>query len=258
MQWIHNFEAEERERSRKSLLTTIVTMLALLIAAYWWTIVRSEVPNPAENQWIAAGRIDFGNMTEGSQEVNNFLDPSATPSDKLTQAEAAESEPTPSNNEEPEISSPNPSEVSAPPAEEKPQKKKIKKKRTAEMLDGESNGGSNHGNNHSGTGNRGTPDSPVLDPDGLYAWGTGDGDGLNGRIPLTLPQPKYEIDEETKITFEIIISPDGRVKSVTAKTLGTSPELKKAGMDAIKRWRFNAIDSRKNQKTHVTIRFKLK
>lgn len=256
MDWTHSFEAEEQQRSRRSLIATTGIMLALLILTYWWTIIYGEVPNPEENQWLTAGRIDFGDMTEGSQEVNNFLAPAENPAEEPAQTKTAES--TPTSNEDPLVSSAEPSEVTTPAEEEKPKKKTVKRKRTAETLGSESSGGSNHGDKSSGTGNRGTPDSPVLDPAGLYAWGTGEGNGLNGRVPLALPQPKYEVDEETKITFEITISPDGRVKSVTAKTLGVSPELKKAGIDAIKKWRFNAIDTGKNQKTRVTIRFKLK
>ncbi|MCZ2357206.1 MAG: energy transducer TonB [Bacteroidia bacterium] len=254
---VYDFEAEERKRKQISLVATSVIMLLLFLLTYFLVIVHGQVPNPEENQWIAAGRIDFGDMTEGSKDINNFFEASETPSENAPSS-TAQDDPTPSNNTEPIISSSEPSEVSAPPAEEKPKKKKVKVKRTAETLNDETSGGSNHGNNSSGTGNRGTPNSPVLDPEGLYAWGTGEGDGLNGRVPLALPQPKYEVDEEAKITFEIVISPDGRVKSVTAKTIGTSPELKKAGMDAIKKWRFNAIESGKIQKTRVTIRFKLK
>ncbi|MEO0581206.1 MAG: hypothetical protein AAF135_03190 [Bacteroidota bacterium] len=118
-------------------------------------------------------------------------------------------------------------------------------------------GGSNDGNADSGTGNSGADDVKVLDPDGLYSFGVGEGQGLIGRKPITLTKPSYTVQEEGRITYKFTIGPDGSVQSVRAVSLVQPNQLgiKKAGELAIYRWKFS---KGKRQTVTVTITFKLK
>jgi len=117
-------------------------------------------------------------------------------------------------------------------------------------------GGSNHGDG-TGIGNRGTPNTKVLDPEGLYSFGSGN-KGLLGRRPLLLIKPEYTVQKEDIIRFELTIRPDGSVQSVYPLTLSDAPELIKSGRMAIMKWKFNSVDSEEFQKTQVTITFRLK
>ena len=122
-------------------------------------------------------------------------------------------------------------------------------------------GGSNSG--QTGTvGNVGSPDIKHLDPDGMYdfgAGGGGNGGGLKGRKPLSLSKPKYDVQQEGKVTFEFVVDPSGEVVYAKAVPPISKPALAKAGIDAIKNnWKFSKINSDENQTIRVTMTFKLK
>ncbi|MEL6134274.1 MAG: hypothetical protein AAFR59_13000 [Bacteroidota bacterium] len=118
-------------------------------------------------------------------------------------------------------------------------------------------GGSNDGDADSGTGNSGADDVKVLDPDGLYSFGVGEGQGLTGRKPISLNKPSYTVQEEGRITYKFTIGPDGSVQNVRAISLvqGNQLGIKRAGELAIYRWKFS---KGKRQTVTVTITFKLK
>ncbi|MEM9987841.1 MAG: TonB family protein, partial [Bacteroidota bacterium] len=125
----------------------------------------------------------------------------------------------------------------------------------------ESNSGSNQGNQSSGVGNQGTPDVKVLDPNGLYSFAEGGEGGLDGRRPLSLPEPRYTSQEEGRLTFELTIRPDGSVSYVKVVGVTNKASLKEAGINAIKRWRFSPLppgSSQVTQRVRVSVTFKLR
>lgn len=120
-----------------------------------------------------------------------------------------------------------------------------------------STSGSNHGNETSGTGNAGTPDVKTLDPNGLYSFGSGSG-GLKGRGVLKLGDPTYSAQEEGVLEFKFRIEPDGSVSYATTTGPTTKIALKAAGVAAIKKWRFTALNGAQAQWVTVKITFRLK
>ena len=244
----YNIHKEQQKiRVRSAIITTIITLLIFIIA-WLWVVERDTIPPKDENPYEVVGRIDFGNFTSGSNNKNTFEDVGIQ----------QETQPTPQTTQQNEevITTPEPSPTSQNSAEEtSPQQTEPQ-----EEIDPSSLfelGESNEGDNETGLGNEGTPDSPVLDAKGLYQFGNGK-NGLQGRIPLSLPQPEYTVNKETRITYEFVISPEGNVISVKPITYSTATELINAGKRAIYKWKFNRINSNKNQKARVTITFKLK
>ena len=289
---------EELNKNQKiSLAVSGGIMVVLITIFYFVVIITIKNPPENADKYEVVGAIDFGNYTNGSGDVNNFSDPSPTPGEGNALASAsAASEPDEAPAEQPqETETLAQDQEESVPVEKKvvkkktktqekaePKKKKKKKKKTqaAEPQKAETvleedaqtqianhnpdkskpkgkSGGSNEGDAKSGVGNQGRPDSPVLDPNGLYTFGSG-GNGLKGRTPISLPKPEYKVQADAKITFELTIAPSGKVKKVKPVTLSSSSDLKNAGMNAIYKWRFNAIDDDSDQITRVTITFKLK
>jgi len=289
--YLAELEAEERRNQRISAILTALIMVIFFIISLIWTAWRQEVPPPGE-EYEVLGAIDFGNYQSGSRQVNNFEkpveDPAETPPPPkpTPQEEVAEPEPAPAP--EPVETQPDPSPVTVPesppevkpepkPTEPEPPKPKPKpKEETKPEKPAESSNttpaetpatkpsdkepGSNHGNNDSGTGNQGQDKVKVLDPQGLYSFGTGTGGGLQGRSPLDLAYPEYNVQEEGDIQFEFIIAPDGRVVHVKPVGVVRQLGLKNAGIAAIKKWRFSPLPpgQTQNQRVRVTIKFRLK
>lgn len=273
---------EEKKDIRKALIITLGIALLMTLFMLFWIASRGMIPPPGEKQYEAAGSIDFGDWNEGSQDINNFEDPSANAADapppaqsdpQPTDESAAPPIATETNDEitsetEEEVithkDNPTPVEPVVKPREEKKEVKETKTEVTETKTDSPSDSdsksttdksGSNHGDSQK-VGDRGTPEAKTLDPNGLYNFGGGTG-GLNGRIPVALPNPNYKVQQEAKLTFTFIIAPSGKVKRVIPP-ITTNPGLKKAGMDAIRKWKFNAVDpSVGDQTTKVTILFKL-
>ena len=68
---IKALEAEERRHQRISGIITIILVVLLLLLSLLWKGWRSELPAPGE-EYEMIGAIDFGDLTEGSRQVNNF------------------------------------------------------------------------------------------------------------------------------------------------------------------------------------------
>lgn len=247
---------EETNKKKSAAITTLIVGILLFIC-FILPIATVYDPPIDDSEYVIGGGIDFGNFTEGSSTINNFSDPSENAGDG---SKASSSSDKPSDEGEETIGGNDDSQVEVPDNKKDKVKnpKEIKKDTKTDNKDSkDTKGGSNDGKNTKGTGNKGRPDSKVLDPNGLYAFGDGN-QGLMGRIPLSLPQPKYNVEAETKITFELEILPNGTVKRAKALTLSSNIDLKNAAETALKKWKFNEIDSDKTQKTKVTITFKLK
>ena len=310
-------EAEERRHRKISGIITAVLTIVLLLFSLLWKGWRSELPPPGE-QYEVIGAIDFGDLTEGSRQVNNFEEavpdpappsspPQPTPEPVVQQPQPAAKpvqqtkpaettpepdpvvstpEPTPVKKPEPkpekkpDPTPPKPQETVKPQPESKPttnntqtqttESKPAETKptntssssSTSEPTDKPSDkpSGSNHGNKESGTGNQGTPNIKKLDPNGLYSFGSGIGGGANGRSPLNLPYPTYDVQEEGDMVFEFVIMPNGSVSFVKPR-VNTKPGLAKAGKDAISKWKFSKLPpnvAQKPQRVTVTIKFRLK
>ena len=263
-----NIIALENKNQKKSATITASLATLLFLFAYFWVAIYSPIPPPnlREKHYELVGSMDYGDWTEGSQNINTFEKSSPKPD---------QNKPAPTPTEKPKLPDPTPPDEKQnltednpeSPIKEKPKPKpKIKPKdkikpQEKEKLQPkitENSGGANHGNKtNNETGNRGRPDSPVLDPNGLYSFGTG-GDGLNGRVAIATPSPKYTEQQETKVTFEFVIAPSGNVKSVRPTKLGSSPALVNAAKTALFKWKFNKIEADNDQKVKVTFTFKLK
>lgn len=286
--YLAELEIEERKNERKSLVITTIIFIILLLLSFLWTAWRQRVPPPGE-EYEVLGAIDFGDYSEGSRQVNNFEPPAPDPAE--TQQAAPEPEPEVQDNEptpapEPVETQPDPSPVTVnetptpkpepvkpkpkpeKPKEEKKEQPKVEKPaestsskpvETPATKPSDKESGSNHGKAESGTGNSGTPNVKVLDPDGLYSFGTGTGGGLNGRSPVALPKPSYTSQEEGEVEFKFVIAPNGSVVHVFPP-ITSKLSLKQAGIAAIKRWKFSPLPPGQsgNQTVKVTIKFKLK
>ncbi len=238
-----NVETFIKKNRWQSFWITVGVFIVLFLLSWFIVVLRGTIPPEDENPYITVGRIDFGDAIAGSGTQNTWQ-PSGVA--QPTQETASEAEDL--------ITSETPSEVSAGDASEQATEE--------ETIDPEAlfEPGEEQGTSQGEEdliGNRGNPLSPVLDPKGLFQFGEGEY-GLQGRIPLALPEPSYQVDKETRVTYEFSIAPDGRVIHVKPLTLTTAPELIQAGKEAIYQWRFNAIKEDKIQKARVTITFKLR
>ena len=259
-----------RKIKQKSAGITAGIGIVLVLISLLWTFVETADPPLFEVLSEGSGGVDFGNWVEGSGNINNFEDPS--PHAGEGKAKVIQNTQMASSDEKTTLSGEaEESEVTAPPVKETKDKDKkntqnqdkpkeiVKNDNSPVNLNNNNSyqtGGSNHGNSDQ-IGNRGRDDVKILDNDGLYAFGSGE-EGLQGRKPISLPKPVYEVEAEAKITYEFTIAPNGTVKNVKALTLSSNSELKNAGIKAIYKWKFEPIEQDKIQKTKVTITFKLK
>lgn len=286
--------ALEKRNTRISAGITSFIMVVLLLLAFLMLLdlYRDTKIGEGDN-FEVVGSIDFGNYTNGSKRVNTFDPPVNNPS-TVENPKPTESKPAPSNTttttpsqSKPAESKPTPSDVvttnkptpnTTPPVNDKPKDKPNDTEATNnettantsdnssttnnqeaedDGLDFDMGGGSNEGDAEEGTGNQGTPNTEILDPDGLYSFAESGPGSLKGRTPLSLPAPTYNTQQEGKITFKIIISPDGSV--LFASPAGPVPpnteSLIKAGRSALMRWKFSRGT---RQEVQVTITFKLK
>ncbi len=282
-------EAQERRHERISAIITTAIMILLLLISLVWRAFRMRVPPPGEKAYEMVGAIDFGDYSQGSRNINNFQEavPNPTPapsqSSSSSNAEAAPSSSTPSPSNEmtqpdlapvsqpdprPTTPEPNPAptqpETPAPSPEPSPSPSPSESDNSSSQQQQEeelefdlSSGGSNQGNEENSTGNSGTPDVKVLDPNGLYSFAEGGQGGLEGRRPLSLPNPAYNTQEEGQLTFEFVIAPNGSISYVKALP-NNKPNLAEAGKNAIRRWRFNSKPGAAPQRVRVTIKFKLR
>ena len=287
---LKRLRAEEQKNERISAVITFIIVLVIIGLMLIWKAWRATVPPPGE-VYEVVGKIDFGDLREGSRNINTLeksrQDPAPVPQPKAKpekQAEIAETTPQP----DPVITNPTPNPVKQPdnpppkepdptppePAETvvpetKPQPEKTpndtqteNKESDTEAKPAPSNkpSGANQGEKE-GEGNKGTPDIKVLDPDGLYSFGEDVGGGASQRRPLSLPKPSYNVQEEGDIQFEFVIRPNGSVEFVRPKGVATKPGLVAAGKAAIRKWRFSKLPPnvpQVNQRVSVTIKFRLR
>jgi len=292
--FLDKFMAIERRNERTSAIVTVIIMLAILSFILIRLLYLSfDLEIGAGDKYEVVGSIDFGNRTNGSKKINNFKPPTENPSPVVTKENTpppptqtqTEPEPTPppaaTNTKPADVVTQNTeSEVKAPPPSPKPKPTTTTKPKPTEAdntkptttnnnntpssnqppddgLDFNMGGGSNEGDADSGTGNQGTPDTKVLDPDGLFSFDkTGPG-SLKGRTPLSLDPPRYTTQEEGEIRFKVIIGANGSVVFAgPAGPIGPNQSsLVKSGRSAIMKWKFSKGS---RQTVYVSILFKLK
>jgi len=285
----------ERKNERfAAILTTIIMVVILLLAFLMLLELYRDIQIGEGDKYEVVGSIDFGDYSNGSKRVNTYAppvenptpvenpqptpqQPSPTPTETApapSEAAPAETNPTPSD----VVTTTRPTETTTPPATEQPQENPSTPQNTQtessntntdnssdaqaeqeqeEGLDFSMGGGSNEGDANEGTGNQGTPNTQILDPDGLYSFAQSGPGALKGRKPLSLPKPEYSSQEEGKITFKIIIGPDGSVlfASPDGPVAPGMSSLVKAGRSALMRWKFSRGT---RQEVKVTITFKLR
>lgn len=266
---------QEKKNQYKSAAYTGGLIVILLFLSMFWVAMAGPVPPIQEEEYVTLGRVDFGQTKAGKNNVNNFEKPSPTPADKpkateevkITEPKPAPSESRPDNpitSEKPaDVAVDKPVETDKPdPSASNSNNKPEKQEREIEELnpfDNDPGDNNNAGGSQQGDegvdGNRGNPNANVLDPNGMFAFGNGVGAG-SGREPLSTPNPVYpSTSADSKITFSFVIKPDGSVAYVKTP-VASNRALVKAGMDAIKKWKFTRVNSAKgNQTAKVTITF---
>lgn len=223
------YQTDERNARRTSLLITGLLMIFLGVIAYIWVIFRGTIPPEDENPYIVVGQFDFGQ---------------SLPSAGGAPAPPVQSAAPPA--EEPVITTPAPASVQAPakplpnPPSEQSEEEEEEDVESFTQGQGETDASS---------------ESDLAA--GMFEFGEG-AEGLQNRKLLHYVLPRYTVQKEGRIKYEIYILPDGRVERVRALTVGAAPELKRAGEEAILQWRFSPIASNQIQRVTVTIRFRLR
>ena len=126
---LKQLELEERKNRRTSaILTTIITMVLLLIS-FMWSAWR-KVPPPPGEIYEVVGAIDFGDLKQGSRQVNNFEkaieDPAPSapkPQPKAKPVEQPVKESLPEPDFDPVVNTPKPSPVVEPETKPTPKPK---------------------------------------------------------------------------------------------------------------------------------------
>ncbi|MDP5172442.1 MAG: energy transducer TonB [Bacteroidia bacterium] len=274
----------EQKNIRISAIATTLIMLLLALVTFFFTAYRTP-DRPPGKEYKFVGAIDFGDNKQGSQKVNTLdrsvADPKPTPPAQA-QPQSQPNPVPPAATPPPQVTTPAPKPVSTPSTPAKPtpkptptptqptQSKPATPQTTtpaptpnqSQELDPNfsmnAGGGANQGNADPGAvGNSGTPNTTILDPNGMYSFGEGGGGGLDGRGVVAIPYPNYNAQEEGILSFEFIIAPNGSV--VYAKALpNNKPALAKLGEDAIKKWKFDPVPGSSNQKVRVKMTFKLR
>ncbi|GIV25820.1 MAG: hypothetical protein KatS3mg026_1512 [Bacteroidia bacterium] len=234
-----SYEKDERKSRQLSLLLTLIGVGGFLVLAYFWVVLRGTIPPQDENPYIVVGRVDFGgvggNPPPGPPTAVESPPSSAHPSVKEA--------PPPSKSEN-LATSPAPSPVKSPPsASSDPEPAPPAEEEEEEELETFQPGPTNQ----AAGGGTGTD----------FQFGEG-AEGLQNRRLLYFILPEYKIQKEARIRFELFVLPDGQVYQVRALSLQAPPELKRAGEDAIRQWRFNSIPTNETQRMTVTIRFRLR
>lgn len=248
--YLKDIESEEKGIRRKSILFTLLILVLIGVLTWFWIAMLAMLPPPEEKEYEIVGAIDFGDLTEGSEEVNTFepVAEEANPN-PATQTQTTPTEQITTPTEE-VITTQQPAETQVAAVPEK--KKKV--------IDWSmKSGGANDGKSNQ-AGNKGSPDAKELNPDGMFAFGDGS-EGLQGRRILAQPKPDYSTQEDSRITYKIRIAPDGRVVEVIPVTISSAFSLTQAGKDALRKWKFNDISANpgaKDQTIKVTITFKLR
>ncbi|MCS6790962.1 MAG: TonB family protein [Bacteroidia bacterium] len=231
-------QAEQQARQISALLT-ILLLLIFLVVAYVWVIFRGTIPPEDENNYTIAGRIDFGYLgTPGS------VARPAPVRQEVPEPVITKPEPSPVKQKtvpKPIETPPNPSAASAPQPQETQEETEEEEEEQEVFQPG------------------GKPDASEAGDlgKGMLEFGEGD-EGVENRRLLHFVPPRYSVQKEARVKFELFIQPDGSVSDVRALTLQAPPELKRAGEEAILQWRFNPIPRNQIQRLTVTIRFRLR
>ncbi len=215
---------DERRARRWSLLVTLLILAILLVFAPLWVLFQGSIPPEDEKPYIVVGRLDFGSAPKPQAEVSTPTQQAPEP--VITSPAPAPVRATPQ---------PAPSEP-APPSSEVPSEEE----EDVESLFGQGDA---------------SADSDLAA--GMFEFGEGE-EGLQNRKLLYYVLPKYSVQKEARVKYELFIEPDGRVSRVRVLGVGAPQELKLAGEEAIRQWRFSPVSTGKVQRLTVTIRFKLR
>jgi len=275
----------ERKNQRTSAIITTCLYVLLFLLTFIWAGKRGghilgvgAGDGTGGGEYQIIGQLDYGDGKEGSKDVNNFdpavknPTPSETPNPNASDAPSQPSTPATPSKEPPIITTNQNSPVNVKPTTTNTSSTTTTKPTNTtpktnddDLYQPNKGGGSNHGKGTNGeTGNASAPDIKTLDPEGLYTFGTGTGTGgggLNGRKPVKLVKPTYNVQEEGLLTYEFTVEPDGKVGNVKLVGMTNKTGIKNAGIDAIKKWVFTKLpDSapQMSQIVRVTITFKLK
>ena len=91
-------------------------------------------------------------------------------------------------------------------------------------------------------------------PEPIFSFGEGIG-GATGRGIMSIPEFAVPTEEEGDLTFYFEVLPDGSVGRIKTP-ITEKRELAKAGLDAIKTWKFTSIPEAEILSTSVTIKFR--
>ncbi|NPA42522.1 MAG: energy transducer TonB [Chlorobi bacterium] len=241
----------ETKHQKKALVESLAVM-AVIIALMFVVGLKYMDPPPPGNIAVNFGFTDEGSgpRSPSAKELTS-RPPAPAPS------EPAPSEPAPA---EPVLTS---EEPEAPAVEAAPQKKKKKPKETpqpekkpakpapkpskeaSEVLDNilnapEGNSSSaSEGDDSRASGDKGNPEGDRRAPHYYGSGGTGGGDPnyrLGNRRALVKPKPRYECNEEGKVTVRVTVNPEGRVIHARVVPSGTTAGscLTRAALEAAK------------------------
>lgn len=231
------YPQDEARARRLSALLTLLFLGVFFLLAYFWVLLRGTIPPEDENPYVIAGMIDFG-YTQTPGTVKPTRGGEAAP--------------------EPVITTPEPAPVQAQPARPTPQPPvHPSPESTAESAEESQEEEEAEESELFQPG--GSPDASTAGDlgKGLLEFGEGD-EGAAQRRLIYFVAPRYTVQKEARVKFELFVLPDGRVSHVRALDLQAPPELKRAGEEAILQWRFNPIARNQIQRMTVTIRFKLR
>ena len=222
------YQADEKKARRTSLLLTSLLLAILAGLAYLWVIFRGTIPPEDENPYIVVGQFDFGQSL-----------PSAGSAPPPTVENVSP------KSEEPVVTSPAPVKAPAKPSPG-PSAESSEAEEEEEEVESFTQG-------------QGQTDASSEGDlaAGMFEFGEG-AEGLQNRKLVYYVLPRYTVQKEGRVKYELYILPDGRVDRVRALTVGASPELKRAGEEAILQWRFSPVASNQVQRITVTIRFRLR
>jgi TonB family protein len=225
------YDTDERKARRISLFITALLLGILSVIAYIWVIFRGTIPPEDENPYVVVGQFDFGQGLPSGGSAPAQVRTSVTPPA-----------------EEPVLTSPEPAPVKAPTPKSPAPNPTPQPTETEEDEEVERFTQGQGQTTDTGEGEIGA---------GMFEFGEGE-EGLQNRKLLEYVLPRYTVQKEGRIKYELYILPDGRVERVRALTPGAAPELKRAGEEAILQWRFSPISGNQVQRVTVTIRFRLR
>jgi outer membrane biosynthesis protein TonB len=237
-------------RTRASVVSAVA--LALLVLLAWlFPLITTTDPSPSmEQEVLFSGTIDFGDLTEGSADINTTAESSPN-ANTNPQSPNRPNNPTPSANNV--VTG---TEVTGVQAEQNPTANATNTEPSDRVddplqFDG---GGANDGESANTFGNAGTPGAPLTNGNGV-TWGDGEY-GARGRRLQNRLQIDYNVDEECRMQFELTVQPNGEVSDVRVLQTAFCPKMRNRSMEALRRLRFNSIvPNRTVQKIRCSLTF---